>query len=75
MAEYLGRCWKCICGKIDNKKPWACPDCGKEVCEYCFDYFMHCKECSAKQIDKDKLRVKAEQVYMVVFTEYDLIPN
>ncbi len=53
---YLGPCWKCEgCGNVDTLRPWNCPGCGKEVCEICFDMFMHCKDCVAKELDKSKL--------------------
>lgn len=46
MAKYIGECWKCeTCGRIDNKKPWLCPLCGKETCDYCFSYYGVCHVC------------------------------
>jgi hypothetical protein len=43
--------WQCdSCGKVDSKQPWNCPTCGKEVCEYCFERYAHCKECSQKAL-------------------------
>lgn len=54
--------WKCdSCGRvIDEKydKPWPCPGCGNEVCEYCFDSFAHCETCAAGKTDEE-LRLAA----------------
>lgn len=69
MAKYLRAMWECQCGKVDTKQPWKCPGCGKEVCEWCFDYYMHCRECSAKHSDKSVLKRAAETMYMVDFDE------
>jgi len=52
--KYMGICWECdSCHKIDNHRPWDCPNCKKEVCETCFWIFGLCKECSVGKTDEE----------------------
>lgn len=32
---------------------FACPGCNGEVCDSCFDRYMHCKACSANKTDEE----------------------
>lgn len=55
--------WQCDnCQKIDSNLPWTCPCCKKEVCEYCFGSYHHCKECSKGKTDSE-LIAASEQIY------------
>jgi len=67
MAKYIGTTWECeSCGEWEHEKPWACPGCGKEVCDSCFNSYMHCRECSEKT-PVAELKRAAEAMYMVEF--------
>lgn len=40
------RIWKCdSCGGTGKEKPWKCPVCKKETCEYCFGVFGVYEDC------------------------------
>lgn len=42
--------WQCeTCKNTHNARCsiWNCPGCEKEVCDSCFDRYMHCKSCSS----------------------------
>ena len=54
MPKYMGVCWQCAsCHKVDNQKPWACPICDNETCEYCFGKMDVCYNCSIGKTDKE----------------------
>lgn len=45
----MRRGWQCeTCKGFDINMPWKCPNCGRETCENCFDFYAVCKECCAK---------------------------
>ena len=50
------RVWCCErCGSLVDIKPWLCPVCGKETCDYCFNSYAVCNECAfGKTIDEIK---------------------
>lgn len=63
--------WICACGTFGTSEPWGCPGCGTEVCEVCFDIYMHCRKCSESQPDKSLIKAAAEQMYCVEFDNDD----
>lgn len=43
------RGWICFgCGRGVAERPWCCPTCRAEVCDFCFSRYAHCKTCAAK---------------------------
>lgn len=43
------RGWICEgCMRGSKARPWACPTCRQEICDYCFHAYGHCKDCVEK---------------------------
>lgn len=60
MSKYLGKCWRCdSCDNIDNHKPWECPLCNRETCEWCVGYHGVCDSCCGdKSLEEIKKLIK-----------------
>lgn len=55
---YCGQTYKCeSCCRYNSNIPWDCPVCGKETCDYCFDRFGLCKDCSNGKTDSECLEL------------------
>ncbi len=49
------------CGRtVEEKYVFDCYDCGKQVCEFCFDSCGRCKECWAKKSPAEKKEIEKE---------------
>ena len=51
--------YKCDnCDGFHTNKNWIfkCVYCGKEICEWCFDYHNTCKECSKGKSETEVIR-------------------
>jgi hypothetical protein len=69
------RGWICAgCGRGSvAPEPWACPRCGKEICDSCGWILAHCRRCSEGKTESELMRAANSAGWD--FTGYDAVKD
>lgn len=51
--KHVWLCESCLATHDERCSMWDCPGCEKEVCDSCFDRYLHCKTCASGKTDQE----------------------